>query len=60
MDRNFTLCGVDNWRHRMRLIDVEEWKDISYYSHPRGAIVWVKDVELSGIDEARYKQGEEE
>lgn len=38
------------------LTDVEEWKDISYYSHPRGAIVWVKDVELSEIDEASCKQ----
>ena len=38
------------------LTDVEEWKDISYYSHPRGVIVWVKDVELSEIDEASCKQ----
>ena len=40
----------------MRLIDVEEWKGISYYLHPRGALVQVKDVELSEIDEASYKQ----
>ena len=33
------------------LEDVEEWEDISYYLHPQGAVIWVKDVEPS--DEMR-------
>lgn len=29
------------------LSEVEEWGDISYYEHPKGAVIWVKNVEPS-------------
>lgn len=27
------------------LTDIEVFEDVSYYSHPKGAVIWVKDVE---------------
>lgn len=29
------------------LSEIEEWEDISYYKHPKGAVIWVKNVEPS-------------
>lgn len=27
------------------LSEVKEWEDVSYYNHPKGAVIWVKNVE---------------
>lgn len=29
------------------LSEVVEWEKISYYKHPKGAVIWVKDIEPS-------------
>lgn len=29
------------------LAEVEAWEDVSYYEHPKGAVIWIKNVELS-------------
>lgn len=29
------------------LSEVEKWEDVSYYNHPKGAVIWVKNVEPS-------------
>lgn len=27
------------------LKDIEHWDDVSYYEHPKGAVIWIKNVE---------------
>ena len=41
------------------LSEVEKWEDISYYNHPKGAVIWVKNVEPSDemADNERLRYG---
>lgn len=41
------------------LTDVKKWEDISYYTHPKGAVIWVKNVEPSDemADNERLRYG---
>lgn len=45
--------------HAWVLADVEKWEDTSYYTHPKGAVIWVKNVEPSDemADNERLRYG---
>lgn len=45
--------------HAWVLTNVEAWEDVSYYVYPKGAVIWVKNVEPSDemADNERLRYG---
>lgn len=46
---DMTFIGLNKWYHTAyawEIADVEPIEDIWYYRHPKGAVIWVKNVEL--------------
>lgn len=54
-----TLNQKYHTAYAWELSEVEEWEDISYYEHPKGAVIWVKNVEPSDemADNERLRYG---
>lgn len=58
---DMSFVGLNKWYHTAyawKLVEVEPIEDVWYYSHPKGAVIWVKNVEpIDEMQDERIRYG---